>query len=280
MPKRNRSTSQLVIERRIKEGRGTGTGSDYKPWLNIQDVPSNGQANRKASWTVGREHQLMSQLELSYLFIFDWHPAVIDIREQYPLLPLEDTLAIAEEHRITHPKDTQTKEDTVVTTDFVLTLIDNNRLVQRAVAVKEVQELQDPRVIEKLEIERLYWQSSRVQWCIGTERNLNRVFVENVKLLHDYQQIPILEALEDIAIELTKSAFQPIALAALTAQCDRRLGLDRGTSLSIAYHLIATRRWCVDMRVPINPSKPLALLSASPCQDIDVARTTILEEAL
>lgn len=29
-----------------KEGRGTGRGGDYKPWLTVQDVPSSGRVHR------------------------------------------------------------------------------------------------------------------------------------------------------------------------------------------------------------------------------------------
>lgn len=29
----------------IKEGRGTGKGDKYKPWIKIQDVPSLGTSN-------------------------------------------------------------------------------------------------------------------------------------------------------------------------------------------------------------------------------------------
>lgn len=39
MSKRTRTSKN---EKWIKEGRGSGAGSDYKPWLNIQDVSSVG----------------------------------------------------------------------------------------------------------------------------------------------------------------------------------------------------------------------------------------------
>jgi len=46
MAKRNRSNSPARIEARLIEGRGQGRGGDYKPWLRIQDVPSQGLASR------------------------------------------------------------------------------------------------------------------------------------------------------------------------------------------------------------------------------------------
>ena len=43
MSKRTRTSK---IEKWIKEGRGSGVGADYKPWLNIQDVSSLGRSTR------------------------------------------------------------------------------------------------------------------------------------------------------------------------------------------------------------------------------------------
>ena len=86
-------------------GRGQGFGKDYEPWLTIHDVPSNGVVTRIKSWTVGRIHHFMSNFERSYFYMMDWADQITDIREQYPLLPLQRTIEIAEELGINHPKD-------------------------------------------------------------------------------------------------------------------------------------------------------------------------------
>ncbi len=43
MSKRKRTSK---VEKWIKEGRGTGIGADYLPWLKIQDVSSLGRSTR------------------------------------------------------------------------------------------------------------------------------------------------------------------------------------------------------------------------------------------
>jgi len=63
MAKRKRENTPDIIERRIREGRGTGRGGDYKPWLLVQDVPSQGLASRVKGVKTGRVHHLFSQLE-------------------------------------------------------------------------------------------------------------------------------------------------------------------------------------------------------------------------
>ena len=46
MAKRKRQDGCATTERRLNEGRGNGRGKDYKPWLRVQDVPSQGLASR------------------------------------------------------------------------------------------------------------------------------------------------------------------------------------------------------------------------------------------
>lgn len=69
MAKRKRKTDATVYDQRIKEGRGQGYGLDYKPWLLIHDVPSLGLVTRAKGWKTGREHHLLSQLELEYFYL-------------------------------------------------------------------------------------------------------------------------------------------------------------------------------------------------------------------
>nr|WP_255193827.1 TnsA endonuclease N-terminal domain-containing protein [Brevibacillus laterosporus] len=44
------------------------------------------------------------------------------MREQFPLLPLEETIVIANELGINHPTDPKTGSPIVMTTDFLLTV--------------------------------------------------------------------------------------------------------------------------------------------------------------
>ena len=110
----------IILKKMIQEGYGTGVGSTYKPWIKIQDVPSLGRVTRiKGIKTKKRQHELLSDMERNYFYILEFSDKVLDIREQFPLLPLEDTLSIVEELGIIrHPKELKTKEDIVMTTDF------------------------------------------------------------------------------------------------------------------------------------------------------------------
>ena len=113
---------QDSVSRFEKAGRGKGTGKDYLPWLRVQDVPSKGLSTRVEGWKTKRIHHFLSQLELLYYYVLEWSRAILDIREQYPLLPLEETISIAQSCGIPHPAHPKTKKPVVFTTDFLLTV--------------------------------------------------------------------------------------------------------------------------------------------------------------
>jgi hypothetical protein len=46
MAKYHTSWTEDKIARYVKEGRGSGEGNTYRPWLTIQDVPSMGRVTR------------------------------------------------------------------------------------------------------------------------------------------------------------------------------------------------------------------------------------------
>lgn len=122
MAKSNTAKTEAVIAKRLREGRGQGRKADYKPWLDVQQVPSLGLSERIKGWKSNRVHHLFSQLEVNYFYALEWSETVMDIREQYPLLPLDETLDIAQACGFTHPTAPRTTQPIVMTTDFLLTI--------------------------------------------------------------------------------------------------------------------------------------------------------------
>jgi TnsA endonuclease N terminal/TnsA endonuclease C terminal len=271
MAKRQRRWSESTIEKRLKEGRGRGQGANYLPWLFIHDVPSKGRVSRIKGWKTDRVHHLLSDLERDYFFVCDWALSVVDIREQYPLLPLEETREIAEEcgfrhPGVPHPTKRGTHIPVVMTTDFVLTTAKGLERFEKARTVKYAEALQSPRTLEKLEIERRYWARRNVDWRIVTEKNFSRVLAHNVELIHSYVTIDDRLALSATtisqAVELltTEVMHESSPLRHIARACDEKLGLEKGSCLTLAYHLLATRQWQVDMFTPLHTGNRLLLL--------------------
>ena len=255
------------MAKRQSEGRGQGKGRDYKPWLMIHDVPSLGLATRMKSPLNGRTYHLMSQLEADWLYAFHAMPGLCDVREQFPLFDLEETLEIATSLYVPHPADPGTKAPCVATTDFVLTFTSGPHETETAIAVKPSADLSSQRTLEKLEIERCYWSARNIPWQILTEKELPRAVVKNLRWV--YPHIDLVQSGSFTAVEVVRirSALEHElelgrqSLVGVTAACDDRLGLKPGAALCVVRHLIGIGVWPVDLTVEIDPRKPLNLMN-------------------
>jgi hypothetical protein len=266
MAKRRRRFTEQLLKKWIKEGRGKGEGVQYKPWLTIQDVASRGRCHRIHDLFNGRVHHLLSDLELGIYLIYVWSsPTIIDIMEQYPLLPLEETVSIARQLNIPHPKDPITRYPVVLTSDFFLKIRLNFHHEYCVRTAKYLSDLDDPRTREKLAIERHFWEARNIDWGIVTEQNLSIELVKWIIWAYPYYHTTALRPLnktmiEKIAALLTRKVLETDApLRRITRACDDELKLNRGRSLAVVRHLIARRYWEVDLTKDIRLGERLIL---------------------
>lgn len=138
---------KVTEDRKLKECRGTGVGSEYIPYVFTREINSKGTCYNPVDWKHGRQMQFLSQGELYAYYITIWNDDVIDIREQFPL-ELEKTLEIADYYNIKHPKDRKTR----MTTDMCVFYQGGT---SEAISVKvSRKELNNDRTVEKLIIEK------------------------------------------------------------------------------------------------------------------------------
>jgi hypothetical protein len=258
------------IERLIAEGKGQGSGCNYKPWLDVRSFPSHGLVSRVHGWTINRLYTLFSGAESKFFYVLDWSQNVVDIREQFPLLPIQHTLDIAERLGIRHPMDVKTKWPFVMTTDFLVDFRTHDGIVRKARSVKKSKAaLSGRRMIEKMEIERLYWKENGVEWGITTEDDLPLILAKNVEKIHGYIDLsdyPVaakdrLDQIEQALLLRIPNSLLPLATDCLDV--DEHLGIDSGSCLCLVKHFIAIRKWVIDMNVPFDPANPLALLTTN-----------------
>jgi hypothetical protein len=269
-----------LIKRRIAEGRGQGEGPNYDPWHRVQDFPSLGRVHRIFGWKTCRVHHLLSDLELKVFLHFQWPRSVTEQREQFALLPLEETLEIARDIGVRHPADPRTKCPVVMSTDLVLTIDQGLKMPLHPCTVKYYQALDNPRTREKLEIERRYWaaptRNSTLK--IYTERQVSDEFVKNMLWVYPCYWLTDLYPLtgpdvKRIATLLTHMALNDnLPIRRVTQRCDRILRLDVGTSLAVVRHLIANRFWEVDVSKRIRTNERLILLNPPRRIQYDVGR--------
>ena len=253
-------TPDQMVER-YNKGFGRGEGVRYRPWLGAGDVPSKGVVTEFQGRKVDRIHVALSNLEYGAILAAQRIARVVDIREQFPLWPLEETEAIAARLGIAHPAHPR-GGNIMMTTDILLT-VEGEGAPPEPITVKLESELNNSRVLEKFEIERLYWSARGAKLGIVTSRELPAALVRNLSWIDDYHEITS-ETLSPEAIDgIGDHLFDRIVAnpaAALNATCteaDSRMGYEPGTSLAIVRHAISRKLWAVPLDVRIDPRAPL-----------------------
>ena len=252
---KNTQNHELKIQKWIKEGRGQGFGNNYKPWITIRDVSSEGRSHRVFGHKSQRTHHILSDLELSAFLLLEWHSTTIDIREQYPL-DLEQTLKIAETIGIAHPRFG--KHYQIMTSDF---LVDTNNSTSPkfAIQVKYSNALNDPRTIEKIEIERQYWKQQNIPFYIFTEHQVPRIVSQNIQWL--YSSINTIELSEQDTLDKLNfyaeifSKNKSKKINELTRTIDQKYHFEIGQSLRENRDLLALRYFTFDLNISFKDLK-------------------------
>jgi hypothetical protein len=132
-------------------------------------------------------HHLFSDNEDHFFLMADYATAVVDIREQFPLFPESSTQEIAQAMGARHPKYPYSTTQLVMTTDFLLTVIDKSGSRSSiACSLKSADELRGRNrksVLAKLEIERRYWLQRGVPWRLFTSEDFDQTFIDNLDWL-------------------------------------------------------------------------------------------------
>ena len=162
-----------------REGRGQGRGAGYKPYIQGREFNSQGTCSTPVDWKTGRTVELLSQAEKAVWYVLRWDDQVEDILEQYPL-DLDKTVALADKYEIRHPKDRSTR----MTTDFLVIFKNGSRT---AVSVKSSEaDLKKERTIEKLYLEKKYWEEEGAGFSLVFKSNVNMIAVNNIRLVTEF----------------------------------------------------------------------------------------------
>ena len=171
------------FERHLRNKCGVGEKENYKPWFTVRDVKDN-KAFRKEimGTTIIRRHHLLSAIEYELFLIMDFRSDVVDIREQFPLFPLSLTRKIALTLDVEHPMVVGVKPPSpfVMTTDLLVTFEKNGIRKYVAFCVKPEKKLSDPHILEKIEIERVWWESIGVTFKIFSGNEKTKVQSHNI----------------------------------------------------------------------------------------------------
>ncbi|GAA4895859.1 TnsA endonuclease C-terminal domain-containing protein [Ferrimonas pelagia] len=250
MASRRRGTTEAQFDKWVKEGRGSGQHAGYKPWLKVNDLPSQGRVHRIYGYKSRRTHHLLSDLELAVFLMLEWHPSVTQIREQFPL---QRTLTrkLAKQAGIKHPCIAGV--DQYMSSDFLVNSVEPDR-PKFVLQAKYKEALEDPHTVEKLELERRYWRSKSLPWFLVTEKEVPQAVLRNIQWLYPAQH----RSESDVELDLQQIQFYAHHLEAnpdktLVAVCkklDVAYDLSPGDSLFEMRQLLAKRYFKFDIGVP------------------------------
>jgi len=238
---------------------------DYQPWLRVQDVKSFGNRFLIFGLKTLRNHHFMSSIESDFFYQAEFNDSVIDIREQFPLLPLNLTDQIAGHIGVKHPLVRGLKGPPVLyvmTTDFLLTVKDPaGGIKYKAFAVKP-DGIPTLRMAEKLEIERLFWALHDIEFKVYVGSELNRVRSKNIAWVTSAIRIDAAHY-EHLPFDDVIRALQPgdYALDALCSSQARRLNVESSDIMTIIQVGIAKKFILVDLTTPIPELGVLRVLS-------------------
>ncbi|MBJ7533033.1 heteromeric transposase endonuclease subunit TnsA [Rhodomicrobium vannielii ATCC 17100] len=131
-------------------------------------------------------------------------------------------------------------------------------------AVKTATDLDKPRTLEKLEIERRYWLEQDVDWGIVTELDIPQVVVRNIAWVHGYGALSHLSQpypgyFEELAARVLHElpARPSSSLRKFCADMDEGFSIERGTTLMLVRHLLARKKVRFRMDEPLDDSVPV-----------------------
>jgi len=153
-----------------------------------------------------------------------------------------------------------------MTTDLLVTRIVAGVEMDFARDMKPAIKLGNIRTQQKFEIARRYFKAHGIDWAIVTEEQIPTVLAQNLKFLREFWSLDRLQIQTETATVVAEIMLPmlfegTLSLSDAANLCDKKLGLERSTSRTVAYHLIYTRKWVVDLTVPFRMNRPVTLLS-------------------
>ncbi|EGD49572.1 TnsA endonuclease [Ruminiclostridium papyrosolvens DSM 2782] len=262
MGRYNSEWTEDKYQRFINEGRGQGTGAEYKPWLTINDYPSMGRVSRILGWKTGRVHHLFTDLQARYFYLLEWADQVMDIRECFPLLNADEVIQNKAGLDFQCFCDKKTGTPYVLQTTFLITLRTINGKEQIiARTVKAQSELEKRLTLESLEIQRRYWDAKGIDWGVITNKDIPVSAAKNIEWLHSSKNLEDrgldTDAAEQIGALLQEEIYQnPMQLRKVLQDFEKENLLEAGTALAVFKYLLANKRLKINITEAINLNLP------------------------
>ena len=168
--------------------------SHYFSFLTTQDIKSSGSKVRVPDLEPGQDRNLFSTNERMFFYQLNFSGNYLSIKEQYPLLPLERAIAIAERINVPYPTYPYSSNvDVVMTSDFYCETISGEKIVysiKDEKVISTLTEREKSNLENKLKIEKLFWESKNVKWHLILSDRIKTASSSNLGLIFNSHSIP------------------------------------------------------------------------------------------
>ena len=244
-----------------------------------KSIPSVLPHERQAGKTGRSPHHFLSKLEKQYFYLLEWSNIVVDIREQFPLNH-QATFQIAKDAGINYPWERDTGYDAVLTTDFLINVVDHNgrdRTLARTLKyASDIKGKKGKGILEKFEIERRYWKELGVDWGIVTDYQIPETLVSNIEDCYEHRDLRYainfdaqeVAAIEELVLGFVQK-YPNQKLSEFAGKIDRSYSLETGKCLAVIKHMLANKKLVV-------PEK-IRWLKDARCKDIILNKSLLAE---
>ena len=180
--------SKISNKTKLKQGRGTGEGKEYKPFIKTREFNSMGTCSNIVDWKTGRQMQFLSQTEMYVFMQLRWDDSVDEIREQFPLdldrlsIIISKTNAELTEHGKPALVVKYDKQHWL-TTDMV---VYKKGTVAEAISVKYDKTSLSSKDVETIWVEKKYWAEQNVPLKLMDRTDVNQILVKKLRIVMEY----------------------------------------------------------------------------------------------
>ncbi|WP_445428794.1 TnsA endonuclease N-terminal domain-containing protein [Alishewanella sp. HL-SH05] len=253
----------------------------YEPFIKLKKTATVGKGSKVFNPESYATHETLSILETNLLRVLDFLPNVISIKTQYPLLPITNTLLIAQNLGVKHPsytpkgknilKEFKINQAVVMTTDFVIDYYDEEgEVMQCALALKLVnndakfsdKEKRDQNIKNKLNIEAIFWKQSDREWRLVTSAMpyFDEHFTRNLLEAESRNQLSIpSQVIDDVQVSFKRwlDTMPRACFSVILSEIALFLDIPTGMVRVAFWKLIWQQRLPVDISQEIIFNRPL-----------------------
>jgi len=229
----------------------------YVSFIKTQDIKSQGSKSRTPDFAeAGQDRDLLSTNERHFFYRLRFSKKFVSIKEQFPLLPIKRSVAIAKQLGVKHPTYPYSSNvEVVMTSDFYCRTILGEEVVysiKDAASDDKLTPKQQKNIDNKLKIECAYWESKGVKWRLIKSYTLKSVFTQNLEQLFPaYELKPLLSVYRErwiqcFAMSINQELDQPLRVA--IEAISKTLSISYFDSVHILHHCLWHKKIIADLQ--------------------------------